>query len=129
MKGPGQAPRGAGGPSPTNRHAWAPPINKLTLLKTAVFVFKFKLCPPPPDKRLAPPSQLLCRRLWKGHSQFQALDCCEEYRLVDFLVVGNLVFFSRNRFAHAQLLGSICMSNCVCYCFTSIRDVQFIAID
>ena len=42
-----------------------PPINKLTFLKTAAFVLNFELYPtsPPPDKRLAPLSRLLCRRL------------------------------------------------------------------
>ena len=42
------------------------PFNKLTLLKTATFVLNFKLWPPPPDKRLAPLSRLLCRRLCKA---------------------------------------------------------------
>ena len=38
------------------------PINKHTLLKQAALVFNFKLCPPS-DKRLAPLSRLLCRKL------------------------------------------------------------------
>ena len=35
-----------GSPCPPNRQAWPPLINKLTLLKTAAFVFNFELWPP-----------------------------------------------------------------------------------
>ena len=53
-----------------NRHPWPPPppVNKRTLLKTAAIMLNFKLWPPP-DKRLAPPSRLLWRRLWQSGLQ------------------------------------------------------------
>ena len=35
-----------GGPGSPNRHACPPPINKLTLLKTAASALSFKLWPP-----------------------------------------------------------------------------------
>ena len=47
---------GAGEPGPPI-DVLGPPINKLTLLKTAAFVLNFKLCPPLPGKRLTPPSR------------------------------------------------------------------------
>ena len=50
------------GPAPRRRPG---PPNKLTFLKTATFVPNFKLWAPP-DERLAPLSQLLCRQLCTG---------------------------------------------------------------
>ena len=59
--GQGRRQGGPGGPDPQST-CLAPSINKLTFLKTVDFVLNFKLWPPP-DKRLAPLSRLLWRRL------------------------------------------------------------------
>ena len=41
----------AGGPAPPRLTCLAPPIHKLTTLKTAASVLISKLCPHPPDQR------------------------------------------------------------------------------
>ena len=75
------APKRGGGP--LNRHAW-PPINKVTLLKTAAFVLNFKLWPLP-DKHSAPLSQLLCPRFCTDSIDDQSLHKVQAFFHMVFL--------------------------------------------